>query len=104
MRVQSGRELLRPCLTRERNLEVADEWPSADSDLVCWLAKETIDQGNGVLIFCGTKWVPPPPLPQAPLTSLFFVDQGSIGFAFCSWKLLTSCLSCTSTTPWMCLL
>ena len=57
-----------------KDLQPAENWEQSDLDLTAWLCKETTDEGNNVLVFCGTKKVLLPslafPIPPSNLLDL----------------------------------
>lgn len=53
--VKVGRQVKDEQLKCVRELNCDTEWESKDPDHVAYLAKETIDSGHSVLIFCASK-------------------------------------------------
>ena len=63
--LQVGKELQDQDGRVQRVLRLEDDWDvQQDPEHVAWLARETVQAGRSVLIFCGTKKVMPAPEDQ----------------------------------------
>ncbi len=87
-----ARELQDPSGATVRPLDVDPRWEAGDKDHLAWLCNETVQEGNSVLIFCGSKvsWcrccatsaqgniMYPGPHRLCPVTMLLTQEGGSI--------------------------
>ena len=64
----------------QRVLRLEDDWDAQqDPEHVAWLARETVQAGRSVLIFCGTKKVVPAP-DWGVLAHGFRIQGSALGF------------------------